>query len=170
MEIVGGIGMFESERLYLRRFKDQDLDFFYAYRNDEECSRYQSWKDNSKEGLKALIDQHKIIDLFTEGTLQIPIVLKENDQMIGHLFFALRDRTFTIGYTLARNYWHHGYAREIVRRVCDQILEDYPDYEIVALIHEDNLRSQKLIEDLHFQYEGKVRSMNAKVYVKTKQS
>lgn len=162
--------MLESKRLYLRRFEDQDLEFFYSYRNDPECSQYQSWHDNSREGLKALINQHKTIDLFKQGTIQVPIILKENDQMIGHLFLALKDRTFTIGYTLAKKYWHHGYAREIVAYVCDRILEDYPDFEIVALIHEDNFRSLRLIEDLNFKYEGKVRSMNAKVYVKTKQS
>ena len=33
----------ETERLFLRQFKDSDLEFFLEYRNDPEVAKYQGW-------------------------------------------------------------------------------------------------------------------------------
>ncbi len=45
----------KTERLILRNFKDDDFNFFYKYRNDAECAKYQGWSNTSKEYLKTFL-------------------------------------------------------------------------------------------------------------------
>lgn len=142
--------MLETNRLYLRRFEDNDIDFFYKYRNDPLCKKYQSWEDTSRKYLIEFIHEQKEKCLKDGDSIQRVIVLKETDQMIGDIFLALKGRTFTIGYTLSPEYWHHGYAREMIGAVTNTLLKHYPDYEIVALIHPDNKASIALVESLGF--------------------
>src|SRR6185437_16278254 len=45
----------ETARLRLRRFREDDLEPFLAYRNDPEVARYQSWEHTSLAEAQAFI-------------------------------------------------------------------------------------------------------------------
>lgn len=157
--------LFETERLYLRKFKKEDIDVFYTYRNDIRCKKYQRWQDTSREYLLRFIELHQTYRTLDNGGIQLPIILKETDEMIGDIYIARKDKTFTIGYTLAPKYWHHGYMREMAGAVVRKILEDYPDDEVVGMVDPDNTASCRVLESIGFIKEHYIEKVNSLIYV-----
>lgn len=65
---------YETERLLLRRFKQDDLVIFTAYRNQLEIARYQSWSSYSEKEAQDFFAQQKNLvfntDIAIEGKTQ----------------------------------------------------------------------------------------------------
>ncbi len=145
--------VFNTDRLIVRNFIDEDIDTLHAYRNDPECARYQIWKVRDKEGLKDFIKDVKNKKVGDDYT-QLAITLKENNRHIGDLYIAKKDACLTIGYTISRPYQHNGYGIEVVSKLVAYIKEKLGKVEIVAMIDKDNSASINLINKLKFTNEG----------------
>jgi len=145
--------VFNTDRLIVRYFMDEDIETLYAYRNDPECARYQIWKVRDKEGLKNFIKEVKNKKIGDDYT-QLAIILKENNRHIGDLYIAKKDACFTIGYTISRPYQHNGYGIEVVSKLVSHIKQKFGKVEIVAMIDKDNKASINLINKLKFTNEG----------------
>jgi RimJ/RimL family protein N-acetyltransferase len=63
-----------------------------------------------------------------------------------------------IGWTLARRHWGHGYATEAARAARDWALAELqpPPRRLIALIHAENVRSQRISQKLGQHYERDV--------------
>ena len=48
-----------TKRLRLRKFKEDDLEELYDYRNNDRCNKYQRYDDTSKEYLNNFIKVNK---------------------------------------------------------------------------------------------------------------
>ena len=48
-----------TKRLRLRKFKEDDLEELYDYRNNDRCNKYQRYNDTSKEYLNNFIKVNK---------------------------------------------------------------------------------------------------------------
>ena len=48
-----------TKRLRLRKFKEDDLEELYDYRNNDSCNKYQRYDDTSKEYLNNFIKVNK---------------------------------------------------------------------------------------------------------------
>ncbi|MGL5755528.1 MAG: GNAT family N-acetyltransferase [Paraclostridium sp.] len=154
----------ETDRLILRKFKSEDLDSLYEYRNDEECGRYQRWENTELEYLKEFIENEKNKEL-KEDNIQVAIELKANKQLIGDIFIAFKEKTVTIGYTISPKYQRKGYAYETLKELINYIFERFTSYdEIVAMVHPDNLPSKNLIEKLNFKKEGYFEKVSSIIY------
>ena len=67
----------ETARLRLRRFRDDDLARFMAYRNDPEVARYQNWERISLAEAQAFIQAERDVRLGVPGIgAQIAIELR----------------------------------------------------------------------------------------------
>lgn len=154
----------ETNRLILRKFKSEDLNDLYEYRNNEECGKYQRWKNTELAYLKEFIEDEKNKELNGEN-IQVAIELKENKKLIGDIFIAFKEKTVTIGYTISPEYQRKGYAYEILNEIVKYIFENFKSYdEIVAMVHLDNLPSKKLLEKLNFKEEGYFEKVNSIIY------
>jgi RimJ/RimL family protein N-acetyltransferase len=140
----------ETPRLRLRRFTDADLPTFFAYRNDPEIARYQSWERISLEGAQAFIDEQKLERLGAPGSwFQFAIELKATAAHIGDCMLHVRadePREGEIGYTLARSYHRQGFASEAVRAVLDYAFETLGLQRITASVDCANTPSVALLE------------------------
>lgn len=155
----------KSENLALRNLCKDDLDTLFEYRNDENCAKYQRWEDTSLEYLRKLIDTNEEKSILEEKNLQLGIALLSDNELIGDMFVAFKDKTITLGYTISPKYQRRGYAYEILKALIEYIFYNFEGYEIVCLVHPDNEPSKRLLKKLEFKNEGYAEKIDSIVYV-----
>ncbi len=97
----------ETERLILRRYRQEDLQDLYEYLSDQEVVEYEPYKpltfDETKKNLQWRIGTDEMI----------AVALKRSHKMIGNVYLGKREfEALEIGFVFNRHYWGHGYAAE----------------------------------------------------------
>ena len=149
----------ESSRLILRPFRDSDLEAFLAYRNDPEVAKYQSWDvPYPRENGIQFVNFMKAANSDSRGVwYQVAIELKSTGEMIGDVAFCTMvydEQQALMGYSLARSYWHQGYAFEAISTLLKYLFEDRGLHRVIAECDVDNSASWKLLERLGFRREA----------------
>ena len=142
-----------TKRLRLRKFKEDDLEELYDYRNNDSCNKYQRYDDTSKEYLNNFIKVNKSSEFLLEEEQHFAIALRTGE-LIGDLSIYFNNNTITIGYTISYKYQRNGYAFEILSNLIEVIHERYKNYEIVAMTDKENEASINLLKKLGFVNEG----------------
>lgn len=141
---------FKTGRLVIRRFCPSDSEDFAEILTDPEVCRFEPSGVFTSE--KALAEAAKLAE---DGRF-FAVVLKENNKLIGKLFFE--DKAFygayEIGYTFNRSYWGKGYALEAVRGMFRFAFENMNVRRIIAEADIKNTRSTKLLERAGMRREG----------------
>lgn len=153
----------ESKRLYIREFKEHDLDVFMEYRNDREWMKYQAFKGKTKEEYSDILLKPFNI---SEGS-QIAIISKYSAEIVGDIFIKQALGSLFLGYTIHPNYSNLGYMKEILTVYIQYLGEMYPNHKIIAETTNENIASIKLLESLQFHcilhtIEGRVFEYNFK--------
>ncbi|MGH8005200.1 MAG: GNAT family N-acetyltransferase [Limisphaerales bacterium] len=148
----------ETSRLILRRFVDSDLPAIFAYRNDPEVARYQSWSVTDETGLKDFIQSQKSLQPGTPGEwFQFAIELKETKELIGDCALKVNKEDTClgeIGFTLSRKYQGRGFAAEAVSALLDYAFTKLELHRIIAITDCENAGSVRLLERLGMRREG----------------
>jgi RimJ/RimL family protein N-acetyltransferase len=151
----------ETVRLRLRRFADEDLPTFIAYRNDPEVARFQSWEGITEAEGVAFVREQQAAPMGVPGQgLQIAIELKESGRMIGDCAFKVMEddpRQAEIGYTLAREAQGHGFATEAVAALLAYAFLAFDLHRVVAIVDVKNTASVALLERLGMRREAHFR-------------
>ena len=141
----------ETERLILRRYKEEDLQDLFEYLSDKEVLEYEPYKpltlNETKENLEWRIGTDEMI----------AVELKDSHKMIGNVYMGKREfEALEIGYVFNRNYWRHGYAAESCKALMQQAFSN-GIHRVYAECDPHNKRSWKLLEALGFQREAHLR-------------
>ena len=73
-------------------------------------------------------------------------------QLIGYVQATVgADRRAAIAYELASAHWGHGFAREALEGMIDELFKRYGVRTLTAVLKRTNLRSRRLLERLAFQ-------------------
>lgn len=148
----------ETERLFLRQFRDSDLEFFLEYRNDPEVAKYQGWDvPYAREKAIKFVEHMKSAVPMQSQWLQVAVELKSTQQMIGDVaFFIKRDdeRQAIIGYSLARPFWGKGYAYDAVSCLLAFLFHDLDLHRVIAECDVENIHSWRLLEKIGFRREA----------------
>ncbi len=137
---------FESKRCFVRPFHDSDLDDFIEYRNNLDWMKYQGFKGLSKkEYAKKLLNKQNL----NQG-VQLAIINKINEQLIGDLFLKKERLTMWIGFTMNPTFKRKGFAYEVVRTLIMWI-KNHGEYQVKASVLIDNIASINLLEKLGFE-------------------
>ncbi len=148
----------ETNQLILRRFVDSDLPVLFAYRNDPEVARYQSWSATDKAGLQAFIQSQKPLQPGTPGEwFQFAIALKSTNELIGDCALKVSKdicRQGETGFTLARKQQRKGFATEALSGLLDYAFTKLSLHRIVAITDCENNSSIALLERLGMRREG----------------
>ncbi|MBS4538912.1 GNAT family N-acetyltransferase [Clostridium sp. D2Q-11] len=144
-----------TERLVLRRFLPDDWKDLYEYLSIEEVVRYEPYGVFTKEEcIKESIERYEAED----DSSFWAVCLKENDKMIGHIYFQQTDpkkfMTWALGYVFNPKYYHKGYATEACKRILQYAFEDCDAHRIVAGVNVKNIASWKLLERLNMRREA----------------
>lgn len=148
----------ETRRLRLRRFRDEDLLGFMAYRNDPEVARYQSWTRIDEPEARAFVDGQKVVVPGAPGHwFQIAVELKETGALIGDCALRVNtddSRQAEIGFTLASEYQGHGFATEAVSSVLAYAFRTFALHRVIAVTDAKNAASVALLERIGMRREG----------------
>ena len=148
----------QTDRLLLRQFCSRDVDDVLAYRDDAEFSRYlphipQPFTRRHAEAFVAqnIADPWHACPTFAvvlEGTV-IGTVNLDVDQAHGMAM---------LGFAIGRADWGKGIGSEAVRAAVAWGFEAFSLAKIWATTDARNARSQRLMEKLGMQLEGRLRS------------
>lgn len=138
----------ETERLILRRYRQEDLQDLYEYLSDQEVVEYEPYKpltfDETKKNLQWRIGTDEMI----------AVALKRSHKMIGNVYLGKREfEALEIGFVFNRHYWGHGYAAESCGALIRQAFANGV-HRIYAECDPCNMRSWKLLETLGFRKEA----------------
>jgi RimJ/RimL family protein N-acetyltransferase len=150
-----------TARLVLRRFVENDLPAFHAYRNDPILARHQSWEAFNLTEAAAFIHEHQAKGAGLPGQwLQIAIVRRDSDELIGDCAFQVHAediRQATVGITLAQEYQQQGYAAEAMTCLLQHLFETMKLHRVMADTDPGNTASMKLLERLGLRHEGHLK-------------
>ena len=151
MDMDSKIIIVETERLILRRYKEEDLQDLFEYLSDKEVVEHEPYRPltliETKENLEWRIGTEEMI----------AVELKSSHKMIGNVYMGKREfEALEIGYVFNRNYWGHGYAFESCKALMQQAFSN-GIHRIYAECDPRNKRSWKLLEALGFQREAHLR-------------
>jgi RimJ/RimL family protein N-acetyltransferase len=149
----------KTPRLILRRFTDNDLEPFLAYRSDPEVSRYQGWGEPyTREMAEEFILEMKTRQPGEPGQwFQWAIDLRTNGEMIGDCAFYLLERDTRqaeIGVTLSRNYQGQGHAQEAILRLLEYLFGELELHRVCANCDPENTPAWQILERMGFRREG----------------
>ena len=155
----------ETARMYLRPFTLDDLDAFVSLNADADVMRYISGgtpqtRAQTQMRLNALLDhwdQH--------GFGLCAAVEKTTHEFAGFCGLQYLDNTseIEIGYRLAKRFWGMGFATEAASASLKHGFEDLGLDRIVAVVHPENVASQRVVEKIGLRYVKDARFYNTDV-------
>ncbi len=148
-----------GSRVYLRAFNEKDIDIWHSWFNDKAITRYSyhgtfpSTPDNQKMILEQITKTH--------SNLQLAIVLKKEDNLIGTIglhkidyIHQHGDISIVIG---DKKCWGKGYAKEAVSLIVGHAFKKLNLHHITAGMAIDNIASFEVFKSTGFKKEGCLR-------------
>jgi RimJ/RimL family protein N-acetyltransferase len=149
------------ERLRLREWREEDWSQAHAYASDPEVVRYLDWGPNTEEETRAYIAGTLLARQASPRTrYDLAVTLAESDAVIGGCRLWIESaehREASIGYSLARAHWGHGYATELARGLLRFGFETLGLHRIWAIVEPENASSARVLEKLGMRREGHLR-------------
>ncbi|MDO5027409.1 MAG: GNAT family N-acetyltransferase [Tissierellia bacterium] len=150
--------IFESDRLYFRRFTFKDVGRVTYLFNDEEVSKYFSslpfpYKEShAKEWIG-----HQNENFKYDLVYDFAIVDKRDDRIIGSIsmFNVVKHKKTSIGYMIGRDYWGRGYATEALKAVIEYAFSIKGFHKLYAQFIEGNLASERVMQKAGMIFESK---------------
>lgn len=150
---------YETERLILRQWREEDIIPFAAMNADERVMEYFPRILTLKETSNMIERIHDKIN--TNGFGFYACELKESAQFIGFIGLNIPDFNadfmpcVEIGWRLAREFWGSGYAKEGALKCLTLGFNDFMLDEIVSFAAHQNRRSWQLMDRIGMTYSGK---------------
>jgi ribosomal-protein-alanine N-acetyltransferase len=149
-----------TERLVLRVFTPDDVDFVFKHFSDPDVCRYLYDAEPFTEREEAL----GLIAAFTDpkrtDRTRWALELKSDGSLIGtcgYHFWDKTNRSTELGYDLAKPYWGQGLMPEALRAIFAFGFETMELNRIHAYTSVDNAQSVRLLQKMGFTNEGVVR-------------
>lgn len=143
--------LFETERLNIRHFENSDLDFVYAYRNNNDINYFQTYDSFTKEEIKKMFENNQNTNLYSDPAI-FAISLKEKNQIVGELFVSYKNKSneYFIGFTISPEFQRNGYAYEAVSELMVKVATEIKKIKFICTVYEKNIKSINLIKKLEF--------------------
>jgi len=165
----------ETERLTFRKYKMDDLDFYYSMLADPEMMRYigngkTKNLGESKEKLNLIINNY-----MAYNGLGIMLACRKDDgALIGHVGFVPQKIDGTVqvelGYWIAQKYWGKGYGTEAAKAFLNYGLYTLGIDELISIIQKGNAPSINIARKIGMKFKKDIvyYSKNVAIYEITK--
>lgn len=145
-----------TERLYMRKLKDEDLNNYYEIMKKDEVGKWLGTsRGKTYEETKLLID--KFSKQWEEKGYGVWAVIdKKSGELLGHcgLNFLEETSEVEILYAFDPKFWNHGYATESARVALEYAFEKAKLDRIIALAKPLNIKSSNVIEKIGLKFVG----------------
>ena len=139
--------IFETDRLYLREFLDndyndlceilQDKDVMYAYEHSFSEEEVKNWYD------RLIIKHYEKYDFGLWA-----VIHKETNDFLGQCGLTIQDLNgkeyLEIGYSFKKRYWHKGYAVEAALGCKKYAFETLKAEKVCSIIRDTNIASSNV--------------------------
>ncbi|MBD8036916.1 GNAT family N-acetyltransferase [Solibacillus sp. A46] len=141
----------ETERLYIREFERVDEQAVFEYTSDNLVMKYIPEGVFTKEAAKEFITQN-----IGEKAEKYAVVLKEENILIGHIFFCkyFGNHTYEIGWVFNPKFYNQGYASEAAKAMLAYGFEKMKLHRIIATCQPENTPSYRVMEKIGMRREG----------------
>ena len=147
----------ESERLYLRQFKNDDWRTMHDYYSDIEVTRYTVGRELTKgETWRTMAAMVGHWELHGYGPYAIEDKTSGDVMGVVGFWFPADWPEPEIKWGLISKYWRKGYASEAARVVHAAGLLHMPDLRLISFIDKDNLPSIQLAKAIGATFEKEV--------------
>ncbi|WP_078411067.1 GNAT family N-acetyltransferase [Priestia abyssalis] len=150
--------LFQTERLYFRHMKHDDMDCLLSLFQDEKVMAYYPSKKNRRDTLEWI--EWTLKNYRSYGIGLWILELKEEREFIGQCGLVPKKIDgkveIEIGYLLAQKYWNKGLATEAASACLRYGLHDLSFNRIVSLIDQSNLPSIRVAEKIGMTFEKNV--------------
>lgn len=146
-----------TKRLFLREFREEDLDDFYRYARNPNVGPSAGWKPHESKA-----ESLGILRVFIQCKEVWAIVNKDTNRVIGSIGLhndvrRNNSKVKMLGYVLDESFWGKGLMTEAAKRVIKYAFEDL-NLDMVSVYHYPfNIGSKKVIQKCGFHYEGTLR-------------
>jgi ribosomal-protein-alanine N-acetyltransferase len=152
-----GLPSLETQRLFLRPFREADLEDVFAYASDPETTRFVRFETHPD---RAATQAWLRGVLAKEAEAPWALELKEDGRVIGSL--GARDwepvnRCAEIGFVLNRNHWGEGLVSEALRAAVDDLFAHHRANRLQAHAMVENAASGLVLTKCGFTLEGIAR-------------
>ena len=151
-----------TERLLLRRYREDDLDRLFAIQSLPEVARYLYWEPRTRAqvepALALRIAQTRLEH--DDDAVSLAVERLEDGLLIGDLTIFLRSlthRQVEVGYVFHPDAGGHGYATEAARALVDLAFDDLDAHRVFACTDARNTASAALLRRLGFRQEAHFR-------------
>lgn len=143
--------LLETERLILRRFREEDMEALLAIYGDEEANIFLPWFPIHSISQASELFEKSYRDTYrAKRGYAYAVCLKSDNIPIGYIHVNM-DESHDLGYGLRREFWHRGIATEACRAVIEQLEKDGIEY-VTATHDVENPRSGQVMKRLGMQY------------------
>ncbi len=144
----GNIIVAETDRLILRRYKEEDLQDLFEYLSNPKVVEFEPYKPMTMEKVQDNLKWRISTDEM------IAVELKAINKMIGNIYLGKSNfDSLEIGFVFNEHYWKKGYAKES----CEKLIEvafQKGIHRIFANCDPDNQNSWGLLESMGFTKEA----------------
>ncbi len=150
----------ENQTIYLRTFKDADVDFILKLGSDDLYRQTAGFA-----AIHTAEEAQKILQIYQKYPNDYVICLKATDQPIG--FIELNERgidershladTREVGFILLKEFWGQGYMTMALMLVFDHAFDEMKISEIWAGHYENNRRSAHFLQKMGFEFKYDVQ-------------
>ena len=146
----------ETERLLLRQFRESDLDAYHAFCSDEEVMRFLGPTLNRADAWRSMatvLGHWKL-----RGYGMWAVAEKSSGALVGRIGPWKPEGwpELEIGWTLARQFWGHGYATEAAKASRDYAFRELGATHVISLIDRRNVASIRVAERIGETFEREI--------------
>ncbi len=148
--------MFETERLLIRRWNENDAEDLYKYASDPDVGPIAGWPPH-----KSIDESLDVIRNVFNGKEAYAISMKTDEKAIGAIELKLNGRTdmtdrddeCEIGYWLGKPFWGQGIMPEAVKEMLRHAFEDCGMQKVWCGYYDGNTKSKRVQEKCGFKYQ-----------------
>jgi len=146
----------ETKRFLLRKFQKYDVnDIYNNWTSDKEAAKYNAWEVHDSLSVTREYLAEWIIGYEKQNYYHWAIADKLTEEVIGSISVSNikhSNRYCEIGYTIARKYWNHGIATEVLIEVIKFLMNNVGFNNIHAIHDVRNKASGRVMENAGMTY------------------
>lgn len=143
---------FETKRLLLRPWREEDAESLYAYAKDPEVGPPAGWPAH-----KSVENSLEIIKTVLSAPETYAVCLKEDGRAIGSVGLhrndiAEEEDEYELGYWLGKPFWGRGLIPEAAGEMLRHAFEELGMNRVWCAHYDGNTKSRRVMEKLGFAY------------------